>query len=87
MSIFSDSVERNISNSDTIPRGAYILNESEIVGVALYNLEKKDRRHLREILGSRNSIATLLQKHLVPIVGLNILITLLFLAINAIITK
>lgn len=41
---------------------------------------------MKHILGSRNSIATLLQKHLISIIIFNAIITLALLALNAIVT-
>lgn len=82
----ADSADKKISNEDAIPRGAYFCNESELIGVVLYSLEEKRSADLKHILGSRNGIATLLQRHLIGIIGFSVVCALTFLAINAIIS-
>lgn len=54
--------------------------------MALYNLEEKNLKHLKRILGNRNSIATLLQKHIYQILAFNLVISVIILGLNAIFT-
>lgn len=81
-----DGITKQISNADTIPRGAYFCNEKELVGVALFNLEEKNFKHIKHILGSRNSIATLLQRHLILVILGNIVVSGLLLVVNVLIS-